>query len=224
MSAEYARQLNKKMGGVYRPPGASYDARYLDREERYEIARLSEAGLSIRRIAARLGRSPSTICRELRRNADPRTGRYQPERADRLAWERQRRPKPSKLSRNPVLREEVQGMLDERYSPEQASGRLKVKFPDDPSMRVSHETMYQSLYVYPRGGLRRELRACRPVGPARSAAPAAGPTAAGRSSAPSRSASARRKWRAAWSPATTRATSSWARPPPTPPSPPSSSG
>ena len=108
MSAEYAWQLNKKMGGVYRPPGASYDARYLDREERYEIARLSEAGLSIRRIAARLGRSPSTICRELRRNADPRTGRYQPERADRLAWERQRRPKPSKLSRNPVLREEVQ--------------------------------------------------------------------------------------------------------------------
>jgi IS30 family transposase len=159
VSAEYARQLNKRMGGVYRPPGTSYDARYLDREERYEIARLTEAGLSQRQIGARLGRSASTICRELKRNATPRTGGYQPERADRLAWERQRRPKPSKLSRNPVLRQEVQGMLDGRYSPEQASGRLKVLHPDDPSMRVSHETIYQSLYVYPRGGLNRELRA-----------------------------------------------------------------
>ena len=84
VSAEYARQLNKKMGGVYRPPGASYDARYLDREERYEIARLREAGLSIRQIAARLGRSPSTICRELGRNADPRTGAV-PARAGRPA-------------------------------------------------------------------------------------------------------------------------------------------
>ena len=160
VSTEYARQLNKKMGGVYRPPGTSYDSRYLDREDRYEIARLREAGLSIRKVAARLGRHASTICRELERNADPRTGRYQPERADRLAWERQRRPKPSKLSQNPALRDQVQGMLDGRYSPEQASGRLKVKFPDDPSMRVSHETIYQSLYVYPRGGLKRELQAC----------------------------------------------------------------
>jgi IS30 family transposase len=159
VSAEYARQLNKKMGGVYRPPGTSYDDRYLDRDERYEIARLSEAGLSQRQIGARLGRSASTICRELKRNAGPRAGRYQPERADRLAWERQRRPKPSKLSRNPALRAEVQGMLDERYSPEQASGRLKVQHPDDPSMRVSHETIYQSLYVYPRGELRKELKA-----------------------------------------------------------------
>ena len=56
VSAEYARQLNKRMGGVYRPPGTSYDARYLDREERYEIARLAEAGLSQRQVAARVGR------------------------------------------------------------------------------------------------------------------------------------------------------------------------
>ena len=159
VSAEYARQLNKRMGGVYRPPGTSYDARYLDREERYEIARLLEAGLSIRKAADRLGRSASTISRELKRNADPRTGRYQPERADRLAWERQRRPKPSKLSRNPALRERVQGMLDRRHSPEQASGRIKAMHPDDPSMRVSHETIYQSIYLYPRGGLRKELKA-----------------------------------------------------------------
>ena len=116
-------------------------------------------GRTGRKVAARLGRSASTICRELERNADPRTGRYQPERADRLAWERQRRPKPSKLSLNPVLRGQVQGMLDRRHSPEQASGRLKVKFPGDPSMQVSHETIYQSIYLYPRGELRRELKA-----------------------------------------------------------------
>src|SRR5262249_22099872 len=146
--------------GVYRPGGASYSDRYLDREERYEIARLVESGLSVRKVAACLGRSPSTVSRELARNADPRSGRYQPERAHRLAWERQRRAKPSKLSGCPVLRAAVQQMLDRRHSPEQASGRLKVLYPDDPAMRISHETIYQSIYLYPRGGLRRELQAC----------------------------------------------------------------
>ena len=159
VSHGFAEGLHRKMGGVYRPPGSSYSARYLGREERYEIARLREAGLSVRAVAARLGRSPSTVCRELARNSDPRTGQYMPERAGRLAWERQRRPKASRLSRNPRLREAVQGMLERRYSPEQASGRLKAMHPDDPSMQVSHETIYQSLYVYPRGGLKRELRA-----------------------------------------------------------------
>src|SRR5215467_848894 len=148
------------MGGVFRPPGVTYSDRYLDREERYELARLREGGLSVRAVAARLGRSPSTVSRELARHACPRTGAYQPERAHRLAWERQRRPKPSKLSQHPRLRAEVQRMLGRRYSPEQVSGRLKVLFPDDPAMRVSHETIYQSIYVYPRGQLRRELQAC----------------------------------------------------------------
>jgi len=160
VSVTFAYGLHHKMGGVYRPPATTYSDRYLDREERYEIARLCESGLSVRKVAACLGRSPSTISRELARNADPRTGRYQPERAHRLAWERQRRPKPSKLSRCPVLRARVQQMLDRRYSPEQASGRLTVDYPDDPAMRVSHETIYQSIYVYPRGGLKRELQAC----------------------------------------------------------------
>jgi transposase, IS30 family len=149
---------------VYRPPGVTYSARYLDREERYELARLRELGLPVRQIAARLGRSPSTVCRELARNADPRAGDYQPERAHRLAWERQRRPKPSKLSQHPALAAAVQQMLDRRYSPEQISGRLTVLFPDDPAMRVSHETIYQSIYVYPRGELRRELQACLRTG------------------------------------------------------------
>jgi len=159
VSLAFAYGLHHKMGGVYRPPGVTYSARYLDREERYELARLLEAGLSRRQAAARLGRHPSTIGRELDRNADPRTGACQPERAHRLAWERQRRPKPSKLSRNPVLRAEVQQMLTGRYSPQQASGRLRLRHPDDPAMRVSHETIYQSIYVYPRGGLKRELAA-----------------------------------------------------------------
>jgi transposase, IS30 family len=164
VSHSYAKQLDWKIGGVYRPPGVTYCDRYLDREERYELARLREAGLSMRQIAARLARSPSTVSRELARNAAPRTGGYQPERAHRLAWERQRRPRPSKLSQHPVLRARVQQMLDRRYSPEQISGRLKVRFPDDPAMRVSHETIYQSIYVYPRGQLRRELKACLRTG------------------------------------------------------------
>ena len=160
VSKSFIYVLHRKMGGVYRPPGVSYCDRYLDREERYELARLRELGHSMRQIAARLGRSVSTISRELARNADPRTGGYQPERAHRLAWERQRRPKPSRLSQHPRLCRQVQRMLDRRYSPEQVSGRLKVLFPGDPAMRVSHETIYQSIYLYPRGQLRRELQAC----------------------------------------------------------------
>jgi transposase, IS30 family len=159
VSDTYARVINRRMGGVYRPAGVTYSARYLDREERYELARLREAGCSVREVAARMGRSPSTVSRELARNAAPRGG-YQPERAHRLAWERQRRPKPSKLSRSPQLRAQVQQMLERRYSPQQVSGRLRVLHPDDPAMRVSHETIYQSIYVYPRGELRRELKAC----------------------------------------------------------------
>jgi len=164
VSRSYAYGVHHKMGGVHRPPEAAYSSRYLDRDERYEIARLREAGLSVRKVAARLGRAPSTVSRELARNAGPRAGSYLPERAHQLAWRRQRRPKPSKLSRSPALRAAVQGMLRRRYSPEQASGRLKVQFPDDPSMRASHETIYQSLYIYPRGELKRELQACLRAG------------------------------------------------------------
>ena len=160
VSRRYAYLVHRRMGGVYRPPGVTYSERYLSRDERYELARLREGGLSVRAVAARMGRSPSTICRELARNATARTGGYQPERAHRLAWERQRRPKPSKLSGNPPLAAAVQQLLDRRYSPEQAAGRLKVLYPGEAAMQVSHETIYQSVYVYPRGALRRELRAC----------------------------------------------------------------
>ena len=164
VSTTFAYQLHHKMGGVYRPADTTYSDRYLDREERHEMARLRESGLSMSEVGRRMGRAASTISRELSRNADPRTGAYQPERADRLAWERQRRPKPSKLSQHPELRGRVQQLLDRRFSPEQVSGRLKVDHPGNPAMRVSHETIYQSIYLSPRGELRRELKACLRTG------------------------------------------------------------
>lgn len=163
VSATFARNWHHKVGGVYRPPGTTYSDRYLDRDERYELARLIDAGLSVRGVAGRLGRAPSTISRELARNRGP-SGHYQPERADRLAWVRQRRPKPSKLSGDPELAGKVQELLNLRFSPEQICGRLKLLFPDNPSMQISHESIYQSIYVYPRGELRHELKAALRTG------------------------------------------------------------
>jgi IS30 family transposase len=148
-----------RLGGVARPFDVEYDQRYLSRDERYEIARLRDLGLSVRAIAARLGRSPSTVSRELRRNRHGPSGRYLPEHAHTQAWRRQRRPKPSKIASDPRLRARVQQMLDRRLSPDQVSGRLAVEFPHDESMRISPESIYQSVYVYPRGALARELRA-----------------------------------------------------------------
>ena len=159
VSLDYVYRVHHILGGVYRPLDSEYDARYLDREERYELARLSDAKFSIRHIARQLGRDPATISRELRRNRDPRTGKYLPEKAHRMAWERQRRPKESKIAQNPVLAVTVQTMLDQRLSPEQTSGRLRVLYPDDEQMWISHESIYRSIYVYPRGEMARELRA-----------------------------------------------------------------
>ena len=114
----------------------------------------------MRATARRLGVHASTVSRELARNRTVRTGAYQPERAERLAWQRQRRPKVSRVGADLVLRAEVQRLLNKRCSPEQVSGRLRVLYPDNQAMRISHESIYQSLYVYPRGELRRELKAC----------------------------------------------------------------
>ena len=152
-------RIKSSVGGMLRPPGASYCPRYLDRADRYELARLLDAGHSQAEISRRLGRSPSTISRELTRNRCPRTGRYQPERAERLAWERQRRPKPTKLSQHPALKAAAQEMLDQRYSPQQVAGRLRREHPEDPSMWLSHETIYRAIYVHARGQLKRELQA-----------------------------------------------------------------
>ena len=114
-------------------------------------------------IARRLNRSPSTVSRELRRNAD-RRGCYRATSAHAIAWQRASRPKPAKLAVNHKLRQVVQRDLKRRYSPEQIVGRLRLQFPDDPEMWVSTETIYQSLYVTSRGALRRELTACLRTG------------------------------------------------------------
>ncbi len=133
-------------GGVRPRRGRDLQGRYLSFAEREEIALARAAGESMRSIAARLRRSPSTISRELTRNADP-VGCYRASAAHVLAYERASRPKPAKLVTNSVLRERVQADLQKRYSPEQIAGRLREDFPDDAEMWVSHETIYQSLYV-----------------------------------------------------------------------------
>src|SRR3954447_16900290 len=172
--------------------------RYLCFEEREEIATLRAQGVGVREIARQLDRSPSTISRELRRNAATRGGKLE-YRASVAQWKAEliaRRPKTAKLAADEELREYVQQRLagevrrpdgvvvgpmtppwkgrskprrqDRRWatawSPEQIVNRLKVDFPDDESMRVSHEAIYQALYVQGRGALRRELVACLRAG------------------------------------------------------------
>jgi IS30 family transposase len=131
--------------------------------EREEIAVARAGGESMRSIARRLGRSPSTISRELARNAGG-AGGYRATTAHALAYERASRPKPAKLVVNRQLRARVEEDLLRRYSPEQIVGRLRRQFPDDPEMRVSAETIYQSLYVQSRGALRRDLTRCLRTG------------------------------------------------------------
>src|SRR4051794_37087408 len=140
--------------------------RYLTFDEREEIALLRAAGLGVREIARQVGRDASTISRELARgclNRRPR-GRYRASVAQFRAEERARRPKPSRLALNPLLRAYVQQGLVDGWSPEQIAARLVEDFPDDESMRISHEAVYQALYVQGRGGLRRELTACLRTG------------------------------------------------------------
>src|ERR1700729_1554071 len=96
---------HRKVGGVYRPPAAApYCPRYLDREERYELARLDGQGLGVGAIARAMSPSPSTISRKLPRSRAALSGRHHPERASRLAWQRQRRPRPTRLAGRPALR------------------------------------------------------------------------------------------------------------------------
>jgi len=188
----------REAGGMPSISQAPLSGRYLSFEEREEIALLNAAGRGVREIARRVGRAPSTISRELRRNAATRSGGFV-YRATTAQWHAERRaqrPKPAKLASNPVLHEYVQDRLagvitapdgtpvagpevrwigrrhgrrkDRRWarawSPEQIANRLRVEFPDDLSMRISHEAIYQSLYVQGRGALRRELTACLRTG------------------------------------------------------------
>jgi IS30 family transposase len=155
-------------GGMAPLDLAEPSGRYLSFTEREEIAILFEQRVGVREIARRLGRSPSTISRELQRNAATRGGGWT-YRASSAQWHCERRaarPKVSKLAANQRLREFVQDKLSGpgRWSPEQIARRLATQFPDDESMQVSHEAIYQALYVQGRGALRRELTACLRTG------------------------------------------------------------
>jgi IS30 family transposase len=185
-------------GGMRTVSRAPLSGRYLSFAEREEIAILAARGCGVREIARRAGRPPSTISRELRRNAATRGGclSYRASTAQWHADRRARRPKASRLASSEALRRYVQDRLagevarpdgtsvagpdvrwigrrhgrrqDRRWarawSPEQIAGRLAIDYPDDESMRISHEAIYQALYIQGRGALRRELTACLRTG------------------------------------------------------------
>ena len=141
------------------------NAKYLSEDERVVIADLHRAGRGVRDIAAELGRAPSTVSRELRRNGHPVSGAYWPHAAQRRSAARRPRLKQSKLAASPALRETVQDCLSRlKWSPEQISAHLARQHPQDQAMNVSHETIYQALYLQGRGELRRELAKCLRTG------------------------------------------------------------
>jgi IS30 family transposase len=144
--------------GAMRPKVRRRSPRHLSLADREEILRGLLAGESFREIARRLGRAPSTISREVGRNGGRRA--YRVVRAEDAAVRLARRPKPYKLVQSPELRREVERRLSLRWSPQQISARLVRDYPEDREMRVSHETIYKSLFVQARGALRKELAAC----------------------------------------------------------------
>ena len=166
VSLTCAKKWFRHGGGMSPVSTKDPSGRYLCLDEREEIALGRAAGESTRSIARRIGRSPSTVSRELGRNTaqDKNRPGYRATLAQAKSEARARRPKTAKLAANPQLRVQVQTMLEQRMSPEQISGRLPRLFPDDESMRVSHEVIYQSLYVQGRGALRRELTRCLRTG------------------------------------------------------------
>ncbi len=198
VSAPVGTRWFREYGGMPPISLAPPSGRYLSFAEREDIALLKARGAGVREMARKLGRSPSTVSRELRRNAATRGGRldYRASTAQWHADRRARRPKVAKLAANDKLRQYVQDRLagtvtaadgsgvpgpdvrwigrrhgrrkDRRWarswSPEQIANRLRVDFPDDGSMRISHEAIYQALYVQGRGALRRELTACLRTG------------------------------------------------------------
>jgi IS30 family transposase len=141
-------------GGIR--PGPRRRARLaLTSAEREEISRAVVAGHSMRSIAALLGRAPSTVSREIKRNGGQES--YRASRADQSAWDRGRRPKTCKLAQNRALAHIVAGKLQLQWSPEQIAGWLKQTYPDDTSCQVSPETIYRSLFIQARGALKKEL-------------------------------------------------------------------
>ncbi len=143
-----------RTGGI-RPPQRRRSRLALTMAEREEISRGTVAGHSIRSIASALGRAPSTVSREIRRNGD--RGQYRASRADQAAWDRARRPKICKLAENRALARIVAKKLQLEWSPRQIAGWLKRTYPDDETCQVSHETIYRSLFIQARGALKKEL-------------------------------------------------------------------
>lgn len=141
-------------GGI-RPPARRRASGALSLGEREEISRGLSTGCSLRGIARLLGRSPSTISREILRNGGP--DRYRAARSDQAAWDRALRPKPCKLACRPFLARTVSGKLRRKWSPEQIAGWLKRAYPGEPQNQVSHETIYRSLFIQARGVLKKEL-------------------------------------------------------------------
>jgi len=142
-------------GGI-RPSPRKRSRLALTLAEREEISRGIVCDLSVRAIAKQLGRSTSTISREINRNGGLK--HYRASQADQAAWDRARRPKPCKLAVNPALRRIVAGKLRCNWSPEQIAGWLKREHPGDERKYVSHETIYKSLFVQARGVLKKELQ------------------------------------------------------------------
>ena len=161
---DIGRGLSRRASGVFRvlrrsggyAPRPCVRAKWALREvEREEISRGLAAQMSIRAIARKLGRCPSTISREVKRNGGPQS--YRAATADAQAWQRARRPQRCRLAQRPRLRDWVAGKLRRDWSPRQIAVGLRRAFPDDERMRVSHETIYRSLFVQARGVLKQEL-------------------------------------------------------------------
>jgi IS30 family transposase len=145
-------------GGMPAPSSVNRSDLRLSLADREEISRGLLAGLSLKAIAAGLGRHPTSIGREVELDGGRHV--YRAWRADRCAHQRAARPKTEKLLAIPQLAVTVEMMLTQGFSPEQIQGRLPLEFPDDQDMRVSHETIYRSLFLHGRGALRKELIAC----------------------------------------------------------------
>ena len=143
-----------RSGGI-RPRPRTRSRLALTLAEREEISRGLVAGCSIRSIASRLGRAPSTVSREINRNGGRQC--YRANRADKVAWERAKRPKVCKLADNRALARLVSKKLKHQWSPEQIAGWLKCTYPNDEHFQVSPETIYRSLFVQARGALKKEL-------------------------------------------------------------------
>ena len=143
-----------RTGGI-RPPKRKRSRLALTMAEREDISRGLVAGHSVRSMAASLGRSPSTVSREINRNEGRR--RYRANRADQAAWDRAQRPKSCKLVHNRASARIVASKLKQFWSPAQIAGWLKHTYPDDESFQVSHETIYRSLFIQARGALKKEL-------------------------------------------------------------------